>query len=149
MAIRTGEAFWRGDLKHGEGRVKYGRKPIDQPYSFTSRFEQGEGTNPEELIAAAHAACFSMALAHAMSEAGHAPEEVRTTAKVYLEKGKDGFSIPRIDLQTTADVTGIEERDFRQHAEQAKKNCPVSRLFAGAKITLEAKLVEPSPLGSA
>ena len=149
MAVRTGEAVWRGDLTSGEGRVKYGRKPVEQPYSFTSRFERGEGTNPEELIAAAHAACFSMALSHALSEAGYPPELVHTTAKVHLEKVKDGFAIPRIELQTTAEVPRIEERDFQQHAEQAKENCPVSRLFAGAKISLEAKLVEPSPLGSA
>ncbi|OHB81134.1 MAG: peroxiredoxin [Planctomycetes bacterium RBG_16_64_10] len=149
MAIRTGEAVWRGDLTGGEGRLKYGRKPVEQPYSFTSRFEDGTGTNPEELIAAAHAACFSMALSHALSEAGHPPEQVRTVAKVHLEKTKTGFSIPRIELQTTAEVPGIEERDFQQRAKEAKENCPVSRLLAGAKISLDAKLAEPSPLGTA
>jgi osmotically inducible protein OsmC len=141
MAVRAGEAVWEGGLKDGQGRVKYGRNPSERPYSFASRFEEGEGANPEEMIAAAHAACFSMALSHALSEAGYPPKQVRTTAKVHLERVGQRFAIPTIDLLTTAEVPGIDEKEFQKHAAGAKENCPVSRLLAGARITLEAKLV--------
>ena len=140
MAIRSAEAAWKGDLKQGEGNIRFGQGAYDGAYSFASRFENGKGTNPEELIAAAHAGCFSMALAHGLSQAGHQPKEVRTTAKVHLEKGEGGFSIPRIELQSVAEVPGIDEATFQKQAEEAKKNCPVSNVLAGAQISLDAKL---------
>ncbi len=140
MATRTADALWKGNLKDGEGRVRFGT--FDKPYSFQSRFEEGEGTNPEELIAAAHAGCFSMALSHGLSQAGHEPKEVRTTAKVHLEKTDAGFAIPRIDLETVANVPGIDEGAFQKQAEEANKNCPVSKVLAGAKISLKATLAK-------
>ncbi|MEX2309036.1 MAG: OsmC family protein [Pirellulales bacterium] len=142
MATRTADAVWKGNLKEGEGRVRFGG--FDSPYSFKSRFEDGKGTNPEELVAAAHASCFSMALAHGLSQAGHEPKEVRTTAKVHLEKTAQGFAIPRIELDTTVDVPGIDEATFQKQAEDAKNNCPVSKLFKGAEISLKAKLARQS-----
>jgi osmotically inducible protein OsmC len=141
MPTRNAEATWEGNLKDGKGTMKLAGGAYDGAYSFASRFEQGKGTNPEELIAAAHAGCFSMALAHGLSQAGHVPKRVHTTAKVHLEKGAEGFSIPRIDLETEADVPGLSEDAFRQQAEQAKQNCPVSKLLKGAQITLNARLV--------
>ncbi len=141
MPTRSSEATWEGDLKSGRGTMKLGSGAYQGSYSFQSRFEQGAGTNPEELIAAAHAGCFSMALSHALAQAGHPPKRVHTTAKVHLEKAADGFAIPRIDLTTEADVPGIDEAAFRREAEQAKKNCPVSKVLAGAQINLDAKLV--------
>jgi osmotically inducible protein OsmC len=142
MATRTADAVWRGNLKDGEGRVRFGN--FDTPYSFKSRFENGAGTNPEELVAAAHAGCFTMALSHGLSQAGHEPKEVRTTAKVHLEKSASGFAIPRIELDTVADVPGIDDTAFQKQAEEAKKNCPVSKLFTGAEISLKAKLAAGS-----
>jgi osmotically inducible protein OsmC len=110
------------------------------PYSFTSRMENGQGTNPEELLAAAHAGCFSMALAAALAKAGHRPQRIATTAKVHLEKAGDGFQIPRVELETRANVPGIDPDRFQAEADSAKRNCPVSKLFAGAEITLQAVL---------
>jgi osmotically inducible protein OsmC len=141
MPTRSADAAWEGNLKEGKGNMKLGGGAYQGAYSFASRFEQGQGTNPEELIAAAHAGCFSMALSHALSQAGHTPTSVHTTARVHLEKGDGGFHIPRIDLQTRANVPGIDEATFRQHAEQAKQGCPVSKLLKGADITLDAHLV--------
>ena len=140
MATRNADAVWKGNLKDGEGRVRFGT--FDKPYSFKSRFEDGEGTNPEELIAAAHAGCFTMALSHGLSQAGHEPKEVRTTAKVHLEKTAGGFAIPKIELETVADVPGIDDAAFQKQAEEAKKNCPVSKVLAGAEISLNAKLAK-------
>jgi osmotically inducible protein OsmC len=141
MATRNSEAVWEGDLKSGKGTVKLGSGAYEGAYSFASRFESGSGTNPEELIAAAHAGCFSMALSHGLSQAGFVPRRVHTTAKVHLEKTSDGFAIPRIDLHTEADVPNIDEAAFREQAEKAKRNCPVSKVLAGAEISLDAKLV--------
>jgi osmotically inducible protein OsmC len=141
MPTRNSEATWEGDLKNGKGSVKLGSGAYQGQYSFSSRFETGTGTNPEELIAAAHAGCFSMALSHGLSQAGFVPRRVHTTAKVHLEKTAAGFAIPRIDLVAEADVPNIEEGVFQQQAETAKKNCPVSKVLAGAEITLDAKLV--------
>jgi len=140
MPTRNAEAVWEGDLKRGHRTVKLGSGAFQGNYSFTSRFESGTGTNPEELIAAAHAGCFSMALSYGLSQAGFTPRRVHTTAKVHLEKSGDAFSIPRIELITDADVPGIDERAFQSQAETAKQNCPVSKLLAAAKITLEARL---------
>ena len=141
MPIRTAEAVWEGDLKQGKGSMKLGSGAYQGAYSFESRFEEGQGTNPEELIAAAHAGCFSMALSHGLAQAGFPPQQVHTTAKVHLEKGAEGFGIPRIELVTEAKVPGIDEAKFKEQAETAKKNCPVSKVLKGAEISLEAKLV--------
>lgn len=142
MATRTADAAWNGNLKEGKGNVRFGGGAFDGAYSFKSRFEDGQGTNPEELIAAAHASCFTMALSNGLSQAGHEPKEVRTTAKVHLEKGDKGFAIPRIELQTVGDVPGIDEAAFKKLAEEAKNNCPVSKVLAGAEISLDAKLTK-------
>lgn len=141
MPTRNSEAIWEGDLKGGKGTVKLGSGAYQGAYSFNSRFESGTGTNPEELIAAAHAGCFSMAFAHGLSQAGFPPKRVHTTAKVHLEKSGDGFAIPRIDLVMEAEVPNIDEAKFRELAEAAKRNCPVSKLLAAAEIALDAKLV--------
>ncbi len=121
--------------------MSFGGGAFDGQYSFSSRFENGQGTNPEELIAAAHAGCFSMAFSNVLAKAGHTPTRVHTTAKVHLDKVDGGFAITRIDLITEGEVPGIQEQEFLQHAEDAKKNCPVSKLLTGAEITLQAKLV--------
>lgn len=114
---------------------------FEGPYSFASRFEDGRGTNPEELIGAAHAGCFSMALAHGLASAGFTPRRVHTTARVHMERGDQGFSITRIELDAEADVPGIAPEAFLEHAENAKKGCPVSRALAGVAIHLTARLV--------
>ena len=141
MPVRTSEAAWEGDLKSGKGTVTLGSGAYSGQYSFASRFESGTGTNPEELIAAAHAGCFSMALSHALAGAGFPPKRVHTVAKVHLEKAADGFAIPRIDLETDADVPNITPEAFQEQAQKAKAGCPVSKVLAGAEITLNAKLV--------
>ncbi len=141
MPVRSSSAVWEGDLKSGKGTMKLGRGAWEGTYSFASRFEEGSGTNPEELAAAAHAGCFSMALSHALASAGHTPKRVATTARVHLEKAPDGFRIPAIDLETEAAVPGIDEKTFLEKAEEAKKGCPISKLFTGAQIRLSAKLV--------
>src|SRR5205814_9849384 len=109
-----------------------------------SRFEEGTGTNPEELIGAAHAGCFSMALAAGLTKAGHSPTRISTTAQVSLEKVGEGFKITTIELNTESEVPGIDEQTFLEHAETAKKNCPVSQALAGADIKMNAKLVMTS-----
>jgi len=114
--------------------------PFEGAYSFPSRFEEGRGTNPEELLGAAHAGCFSMALAAGLTRAGHAPTRIHTTARVHLERRGEGFDITRVELQTRARVPGIDEAEFRKQAETAKKNCPVSKALAGPEISLEAML---------
>src|SRR5262249_14165693 len=140
MPTRNAEAVWEGDLKGGKGTVSLGSGAYRGAYSFQSRFESGTGTNPEELIAAAHAGCFSMALSHALAQAGHPPRRGHTTPQVHLEKVADGVAIPGIDLVTEADVPGLDAAAFKQQAEQAKKNWPVSKLLTGAQITLDARL---------
>ena len=141
MAVRTSTARWNGKLQDGNGTMRLGDGVWEGQYSFSSRFEEGQGTNPEELIAAAHAGCFSMALAGALGKAGYEPKRVSTTARVHLIKGDEGFSIKRIILDTEADVPGIDDAEFQEQAEGAKKGCPVSRVLAGAEIELNAKLV--------
>ena len=141
MATRNGSAEWRGDLKGGDGDLTVGDGVFKGSYSFSSRFEEGEGTNPEELIAAAHAACFSMALSNILAEHGHSPDRVRTVAKVHLGQTDDGPTIKRIDLETEGQVPGIDQDHFAKHAEEAKSGCVVSRALAGVKeITLAARL---------
>ena len=141
MPVRSADAQWEGPLQGGKGSMRFGGGAFEGQYSFASRFEEGQGTNPEELIAAAHAGCFSMALSGALGRAGHDPTRVSTTAKVHLEKGDAGFRIPRIDLVTEAVVPGMEDAQFQEIAETAKKNCPVSQVLAGADISLQATLV--------
>ncbi len=141
MPARRAQAEWRGDLREGQGRMQLGSGAFAGPYSFRSRFEEGKGTNPEELLGAAHAGCFSMALAAALSAAGHAPAQVRTTATVHLDRAGEGFAISRIELDCEAEVAGIGPTAFAELAEGAKKNCPVSRALAATEITLSARLV--------
>jgi osmotically inducible protein OsmC len=141
MAVREAEAEWRGDLPRGSGQMRLGSGAFEGAYSFSSRFEEGTGTNPEELIGAAHAGCFSMALAAGLSRAGSPPTRVHTTARVHLEKVGEGFKITRSELSTEAEVPGIEEQAFLEAAEAAKKGCPVSQALGGVEITLEAKLL--------
>jgi osmotically inducible protein OsmC len=142
MAVRTSEAQWEGTLREGHGTMKLGSGAFEGDYSFPSRFESGRGTNPEELIGAAHAGCFSMAFANGLTRAGFPPTRVHTTASVHLDAVEGGFAITRIDLNTEAAVPGIDETAFREQAETAKANCPVSKVLAGAEIRLNAKLVE-------
>jgi lipoyl-dependent peroxiredoxin len=141
MPVRTATAQWEGNLQQGRGKMGFGSGAFEGPYSFASRFEDGRGTNPEELIAAAHAGCFSMAFAHQLATAGFPPKLVRTTAKVHLVKTEAGFSIPTIELETEADVPGIDRAKFQEIAEGAKTNCPVSKLLTGAQIKLSATLL--------
>ena len=141
MPIRTSSAIWEGSLKDGRGKMKIGNGLFEGPFTFSSRFEEGAGTNPEELIAAAHAGCFSMAFAHDLSQAGHVPKRIETTARVKIELTPAGFKITRIELSTEAAVPGISEALFGDLAEHAKKNCPVSQALAATEITLQAKLV--------
>ena len=142
MATRNGSAEWRGDLKSGDGDLTVGDGVFKGAYSFSSRFEEGEGTNPEELIAAAHAACFSMSLGNIMAQHGHPAESVRTVAKVHLRQSDAGPAIQRIDLETEGRVPGIDQAHFADHAEEAKRGCPVSRALAGVEeINLTATLV--------
>jgi len=140
MPARTATARWEGGLQQGKGTVRLGSGAFEGQYSFSSRFEEGTGTNPEELIGAAHAGCFSMALTAGLERAGHAPTAVDTTARVHLERVESGFRIPRIELDCTANVPGIDDGAFQEQAEAAKANCPVSKALAGVDIQLDARL---------
>lgn len=140
MPNRKSHAVWEGNLRDGKGSLELGSGAFKGSYSFASRFEDGTGTNPEELIGAAHAGCFSMALAHALAEAGYTPKKVDTNARVQLEKVEDGFKITGIHLQTQATVPDIDGAKFAEFAEDAKHNCPVSRALTGVNISLEAQL---------
>jgi lipoyl-dependent peroxiredoxin len=142
MATRSGSAEWRGDLKGGDGDLTVGDGVFKGAYSFSSRFEEGEGTNPEELIAAAHAACFTMALSNILAEHGHSPDVVRTVAKVHLRQMEEGPTIQRIDLETEGRVAEIDDDHFAEHAEEAKVGCVVSRALAGVEeMTVTPRLV--------
>ena len=141
MAIRTAKAQWEGKLQDGRGTVALGSGAFEGAYSFSSRFEEGTGTNPEELIGAAHAGCFSMALAAALTRNGFSPRRVTTHASVHLTKGAEGFEISAIELDTEADVPGVDAAKFTELADGAKKNCPVSKALAATKISLHAKLL--------
>lgn len=141
MPTRTAEAVWTGSLMDGKGNLSVGSKAFALPYDWRSRSADGPNTNPEELIAAAHAGCFSMALSHQLATAGHPPTRVHTTARVNFEKQPDGFAITRIDLQTEAQVPGIDNAAFQKFAQGAKEGCPVSKALSATKITLDAKLL--------
>jgi lipoyl-dependent peroxiredoxin len=137
---RKGSAVWTGDLKTGKGTVSTESGTLgNSQYSFSSRFESGTGTNPEELLAAAHAGCFSMALSAQLGNAGLKADRISTEAAVSLEKGEGGFAITAVHLTTTAKIPNATEEQFRTATENAKAGCPVSKLF-NAKITLDAKL---------
>lgn len=137
---RHATAVWQGDLKGGQGRISTGSGVLeDTQYSFATRFEQGKGTNPEELIAAAHAGCFSMALSLLLGESGVVPERIDTTATVTIEPGGDGFAITAVHLDVSARVPGIDRETFEKAAWEAKTGCPVSKVL-NAEITLNATL---------
>jgi osmotically inducible protein OsmC len=142
MPERTASARWEGGLRQGEGTLRLGSGAFEGRYSYSSRFEEGTGTNPEELIGAAHAACFSMALSVGLEQAGNPPTSVETTADVHFGRSDSGFEISRIDLRTTAAVPGIDDATFQAQAATAKAGCPVSKALAGVEITLDAKLLE-------
>jgi osmotically inducible protein OsmC len=140
MPVREASAQWQGGLKGGSGQMAFGSGAFEGQFNFGSRFEEGAGTNPEELIAAAHAGCFSMAFSAELEAAGHTPDEVETTARVKVEKSDEGFTISESALKTTAKVPGISGDEFQKIAAQAKAGCPVSRALAGVEVTLEAEL---------
>ncbi|MGD2069150.1 MAG: OsmC family peroxiredoxin [Gemmatimonadota bacterium] len=140
MPVRTARAEWNGNLKEGTGSVRTESGAVDGPYNFPSRFEEGDQTNPEELVGAAHAACFAMALSNILASHGHDPRSVRATAKVRLEVKEGGAAITGIQLVCRATVGDIEEDHFLEHAEEAKKGCPVSKALAAVPIELDAAL---------
>jgi osmotically inducible protein OsmC len=141
MATRSGSAIWKGDLQNGEGNLTVGDGVFEGAYTFKSRFEEGEGTNPEELIAAAHAACFAMAFSNILAESGHTPDSIQANARVSLQEVDGAPTIARITLKVEGSVPGIDESTYQDLAEQAKKDCPVSRALASVpEIKLEAKL---------
>jgi osmotically inducible protein OsmC len=142
MSTRIGSAIWEGTLKDGRGTMKLGSGAFEGSYSFASRFENGMGTNPEELIGAAEAGCFSMALSLGLTKAGYPAKLISTIAKVHIENVGDGFKITSIDLTTEAQVPGIDEKTFIEQAQATKKNCPVSQALACTEINLQAKLVQ-------
>jgi osmotically inducible protein OsmC len=141
MATRTGSAVWEGTLKGGKGMMKLGSGAYEGPYSFSSRFEEGTGTNPEELIGAAEAGCFSMALSSNLEKAGHPAKRIRTTATVKLEMVDGGPKITAIDLDCQAEVPGMDAAKFQEQANLTKQKCPVSVALAGTQINLSAKLL--------
>ncbi len=138
---RSGSAIWKGDLQGGQGNLTVGDGVFDGAYTFKSRFEEGEGTNPEELIAAAHAACFAMAFSNILDGNGHTPDSIEATARVVLKEVDGAPTIARIDLKAEGSVPGISDEDYQRLADEAKKDCPVSRALASVpEITLEATL---------
>lgn len=141
MPTRNASAVWTGKLKEGKGKMKLGSGAYEGEYSFASRFEDGSGTNPEELIGAAHAGCFSMAFSLALEKEGFDPKSISTDAKVNLVKGDDGFSITEIELDCKAEIPEIENDKFQEIAEGAKKGCPVSKALTGVDIKLKAELL--------
>lgn len=141
---RKADAEWTGNIQEGKGKVALGSGAFEGAYSFHSRFsgdKDQKATNPEELIAAAHAGCYTMALSGNLGRAGYEPKKLHTTAKVKIEKQGDGFVIPNIDLETEAEVDGIENEEFQKIAEETKKTCPVSQVLSGAEISLKATLI--------
>jgi len=141
MPTRTATAHWDGTITEGKGTMAFGSGAYEGGYSFRTRMEEEPGTNPEELIGAAHAGCFSMALSLELGERGTPPESIDTDAKVHFAKQDDGWGITRIDLSTRARVPGLDDAAFQQAAQAAKEGCPVSRALAATEITLDARLV--------
>jgi osmotically inducible protein OsmC len=143
MTVRESEALWQGSLREGSGRLRLGSGVFEGAYSFPSRFENGPGTNPEELIAAAHAGCFTMALTYALGSAGHVPTRIRTIAKVHLGATAAGPTITRIELETEGEVPDLDAGKFEELAKAAKASCLVSRALASVpEITVKATLSE-------
>jgi osmotically inducible protein OsmC len=143
---RTAQASWSGTVAEGGGRLGLGSGAFEGPFTLKARVEDGQpGANPEELIGAANAGCFTMSLADLLSEAGHPPAELRTTARVRLEQRDEGFRITRITLSTEGEVPGVDEAEFQQLAERAKATCPVSLALAGTEIVVEARLNAGTP----
>jgi osmotically inducible protein OsmC len=140
MPTRTASARWNGSLQEGDGTMRLGGGAYEGAYSFRSRFEEGDGTNPEELIGAAHAGCFSMQLAADLDRDGHTAESVATEASVHLEIVDGAPTVTRIDLSTKGRVPGVDQDTFAAAAEDAKRNCAISRLLAAAEISLQAEL---------
>jgi osmotically inducible protein OsmC len=138
MPTRHAEATWTGDLKSGSGNFTGASGAVKGTYGFGTRFENAPGTNPEELIGAAHAACFSMALAAGLGKAGHQPKRVHTTADVTIDKVGEGFKITKIVLKTEGEVPGIDEKTFKEFAEKTKTGCPVSQALSATPIELQA-----------
>ena len=138
MPVRNASATWHGSIKEGHGHMQFA--DYEGSYSVPSRFEEADGTNPEELLGAAHAGCFSMALSSGLSAAGHAPDSVQTTAEVHIDKLETGWTVTKIHLITKAKVEGIDDQAFQEQAENAKKNCPISRALEAVEITMEASL---------
>ncbi len=141
MPVRSASAVWEGTLIDGKGTMKMASGAYEGAYSFGSRFQEEPGTNPEELIAAAHAGCFSMALSGGLGKSGFNATRIATSARATLAKVGEGFQITRMELTTEAQVPGLDEETFQQHAAGAKENCPVSKALAGVEISLDAKLV--------
>ena len=142
MTARNGSAEWHGDVQTGSGTITVGDHVFESPFSYESRFGDGDGTNPEQLIAAAHAGCFTMALSSILSGAGHTPEELRTSARIQLRNVNGAPTLTRVDLDTEGRVPGIYDEEFQRKAQEAKAGCPVSRALAGIpEIVLTAKLV--------
>jgi len=141
MPVKFADAIWNGSLMDGKGHLKTQSGKLDVDYVWKSRAGEGPETNPEELIAAAHAGCFSMALSHILASAGHPPRQIQTKASVTFDKVGDGFAITKIHLKTEASVPGIDEAQFKQMADLAKTGCPVSKALASVPLTLEAKFL--------
>ncbi|HJS19990.1 MAG TPA: OsmC family peroxiredoxin [Anaerolineales bacterium] len=139
VAIRNASAVWNGTLKEGDGTMRLGSGAFEGAFTFASRFEEGEGTNPEELVGAAQAGCFSMYLAAVLTDAGFPPKQIRTSAKVHLEEGP---RINLIELDTEAEVPNIDEQTFRQKVDISKKNCPISLALSGPELQVNARLVK-------
>jgi lipoyl-dependent peroxiredoxin len=139
MPARKAKATWIGDLKTGNGQMSFGGR-FEQPFSFSTRFENGNGSNPEELIGGALAGCFSMALSAGLGKAGFTPKRIQSEADVYIEQVGEGFKITKIDLRTQAEIPGIESAKFLEIAEATKKGCPVSQALSSTPINLTAKL---------
>jgi len=141
MAVRNAEAVWEGDLQKGKGTMKFGSGAFEGAYTYASRFEEGTGTNPEELIGAAHAGCFSMFLSAVLSKAGFVPNRIETTATVHLEQVEGAPWITKIHLDCEADVPNVDDKTFAEQVEVSKKGCPVSKALGGVEISVDATLV--------
>ena len=140
MPTRNAEAVWNGGIMDGTGTMRLGSGAFEGAYSFKTRMEDGVGTNPEELIGAAHAGCFSMALSAALGQAGFTAKSIETKAAVRFDKVEGGFAITKIDLTTTAEIPEIDDAKFQEVAKSAKENCPVSKALTGTEISLQASL---------
>jgi osmotically inducible protein OsmC len=139
MAIRTASAVWDGTLKEGKGTMKLGSGAFEGAFTFASRFEEGLGTNPEELVGAAHAGCFSMYLSAVLTDAGYPPVQIRTRARVHLGEGP---RITLVELDTEAEVPGLDEKTFLESVDKSKKNCPISLALTGPEVRVTARLVK-------